>query len=97
MKVVTSFVHINIHWGEFCGPVERTEVDLPIYDFGEKKEIAVYKYHVKLKGYKPFSLFKCLETRQWLDNREIHSSISHHVIYYTKMFIDEFERKNELL
>jgi hypothetical protein len=96
MKTVMSFVHINIHWGEFCGPVERTEIDLPIYDSSREKEITVYKYYIQLRGYKPFSLFKCIDTKQWLDNDEIHSSISGHVIHYAKLFIDQFERKNRL-
>ena len=96
MHAVASFVHINIHWGEFCGPVERTELDLPIYDSRRGKEIAVYRYYIQLRGYKPFTLFKCIETNQWLDNGDIHSSISSHVIHYAKMFIDQFESKHAL-
>ncbi len=95
MKVAHSFVHINIHWGEFCGSVERTEKNIPIKD-AEEKETTVYRYHVQLRGYKPFTLFKCIDTNQWLDYSKIHTSISRHVIYYTKKFIDEFEMKNEL-
>ena len=76
MKAVSTFVRIYIHWGEFCGPVERTEIDLPLYSSGEEKEIAVFKYYVQLRGYKPFTLYKCIKTKQWLDNREIYSSIS---------------------
>jgi hypothetical protein len=96
MKAAIPFTHIKIHWGEFCGPVERTKIDLPIDDSNKKKEIAVYKYYVQLRGYKPFTLFKCIQTNRWLDNEEIHSSISTHVIHYAKMFIDEFERKHAL-
>jgi len=96
VKAISTFVHINIHWGEFCGPVERTEIDLPLYHSGAEKEIAVYKYYIQLRGYKPFTLYKCVETKQWLDNREIHASISNHVIYYAKIFIDQFECKNDL-
>jgi hypothetical protein len=96
VSAVSTFVHINIHWGEFCGPVERTEIDLPLYVSGEGKEIAVFKYYIQLRGYKPFSLYKIIETKQWLDNRDVHSSISNHVIHYAKFFIDQFEAKNEL-
>jgi hypothetical protein len=96
MTATIPFAHIKIHWGEFCGHVERTEIDLPLDDSGDKNETAVYKYYVQLRGYKPFTLFKCTQTNQWLDNDEIHSSISTHVVYYTKMFIDEFERKHAL-
>jgi hypothetical protein len=96
MKAEIPFAHINIHWGEFCGHVERTEIDLRIDDSGEKKEIAVYKYYIQLRGYKPFTLYKCIETKQWLDKGKIHSSISNHVIYYAKLLIDEFERKHAL-
>jgi len=96
MKATIPFTHIKIHWGEFCGHVERAEIDLPIDDSRETKEMAGYKYYVQLRGYKPFTLFKCIKTNQWMDNREIHSSISTHVIYYTKMFIDEYERNDAL-
>ena len=96
MKAAIHFAHIKIHWGEFCGHVERTEIDLPLDDFGEKNETAVYKYYVQLRGYKSFSLYKCIETKQWLDNGDIHYSISGHVIHYTKMFIDQFESKHAL-
>ena len=96
MKAVSTFVHIYIHWGEFCGPVERTEIDHHLYSSDEEKEIAVFKYYVQLKGYKPFTLYKCIDTKQWLDNGGIHFSISNHVIHYAKLFIDQFEMKNEL-
>jgi hypothetical protein len=95
MKTLHDFVHITIHWGEFCGLVERTEINVPI-NKEEEKETAVYRYYVQLRGYKPFALLKCIETHQWLDNDKIHLSISNHVIYYTKKFIEEFEIKNEL-
>ena len=95
MKTLHDFVHIKIHWGEFCGLVERTEINIPINSAGEK-ETAVYRYHVELRGYKPFLLYKCIETNQWLDNAKIHSSISNYVTYYAKKFIEEFEIKNEL-
>jgi hypothetical protein len=96
VKAVSTFVHIYIHWGEFFGPVERTEIDIPLYSSDEEKEIAVFKYYVQLRGYKPFSLYKCIETKQWLDNGDIHYSISGHVIHYAKMFSDQFERKHAL-
>jgi hypothetical protein len=92
VKAVSTFVHIYIHWGEFFGPVERTEIDLPLYSSDEEKEIAVFKYYVQLRGYKPFSLYKCIETKQWLDKIQSPD----HVIHYAKMFIDQFERKHAL-
>ena len=95
MKILHDFVHIKIHWGEFCGLVERTEINVKTNNT-EEKETEVYRYYVQLRGYKPFTLFKCIETNQWLDNTKIHSSISNHVIYYSKKFIEEFEIKNEL-
>ena len=84
---------INIHWGEFCGQVERTEVDL----LSPPRQIAeghpLYRYFMRLKGYLPFTLFKDVTSKQWIANPVIDPSISRQVVFYTQKFIDDFEGK----
>ena len=83
---------INIHWGEFCGPVQRTKINfLPSQ---KEKSHPLYKYYMQLRGYLPFTLFKDINTKQWIANPVIDPSISNQVIFYTKKFIDDFEMKN---
>ncbi len=76
---------INIHWGEFCGQVERTEIDL-LSSHKEKEEShPLYKYFLQLRGYLPFTLFKDIISKQWVvPNPVTDSSISSQVIFYTK-------------
>ena len=89
-------MRINIHWGEFCGPVERTEIKFPPPVGQEQKEnYPVYKYKMELRGYLPFTLFKNIHSKKWIVDQVIDSSISDHVIFYTKKIIDDFELKNE--
>jgi len=86
---------INIHWGEFCGVAERTEIDSPITANQKETKNLVFKYSLLLRGYLPFTLFKNLITREWMVGSPIHPSISKLVIFYTKKLIDEFEMKNK--
>jgi hypothetical protein len=88
-------MRINIHWGEFCGPVERTEIKFPLFENEQEKSFRVYRYYMKLRGYLPFALFKNILTKKWMANQAIDSSISDQVIFYTKKIIDDFELKNE--
>ena len=92
---------INIHWGEFCGEVERTEIDFLSSHKQKEKHHPFYKYFMRLKGYLPFTLFKDILSKQWISDPVIDASISRQVIFYTKKFIDDFEigqnRKNALL
>jgi len=85
---------INIHWGEFCGEAERTEVHFPPTANQSGKRNSVYQYYLLLKGYLPFTLLKNYLKRQWITGPAIDSSISNEVIFYTKKFIDDFELKN---
>lgn len=83
---------INIHWGEFCGQVQRTEIDSPQT---EKEEAhPFYKYFMQLRGYLPFTLLKDAISKKWIPGPFIDSSISTQVIFYTKKFIDDFEINN---
>ena len=50
-------MQINIHWGEFCGPVNRTEVEMTAITKQIKNPGKLYKYEIDLKGYLPFALF----------------------------------------
>jgi hypothetical protein len=84
---------INIHWGEFCGPVERTETNFVSTKKENDKNHPLYKYYMQLRGYLPFTLFKDIITKQWIANPVIDPSISNQVIFYTKKFIDEFESR----
>ena len=88
-------MRINIHWGEFCGPVERTEIKFPLVEQGQEENCPVYKYKMELRGYLPFTLFKNIHSKKWIANQVIDSSISDEVIFYTKKIIDDFELKNE--
>jgi hypothetical protein len=75
---------INIHWGEFCGQVERTEIDL-LSSHKEKEEShPLYKYFLQLRGYLPFTLFKDIISKQWVPNPVVDPSISRQVIFYAK-------------
>ena len=85
---------INIHWGEFCGQVERAEIDLLLPQKEKKISHPLYKYLIQLRGYLPFTLFKDAISKQWAPNHVIDSSISRQVIFYAKKFIDDFELKN---
>ena len=51
-------MRINIHWGEFCGPVERTEIKFPLVEQEQEENYPVYKYKMELRGYLPFALLK---------------------------------------
>lgn len=87
---------INIHWGEFCGEVERTEIDEPSPQSKQVEHHLFYKYKMQLKGYLPFTLFKEKISGQWIANTLVDGSISRQVIFYAKKLIDEFEAKNRL-
>jgi hypothetical protein len=88
-------MRINIHWGEFCGPVERSEIKFPPLVGQEQKEnYPVYKYKMELRGYLPFALFKNIHTKKWIANQVMDPSISDQVIFYTKKIIDDFELKS---
>ena len=89
-------MRINIHWGEFCGPVERSEIRFPLVEKEPGKSYPVYKYFMELRGYLPFTLFKNIHTKKWIANQAIDASISDQVIFYTKKIIDDFEVKHEL-
>jgi len=82
---------INIHWGEFCGQVERTEIDWLSTHKQKEKSHPLYTYFMRLKGYLPFTLFKDITSKQWIPDPTIDPSISRQVIFYTKKFIDDFE------
>ena len=59
-------MRINIHWGEFCGPVERTEINFSAPEIKDKNYPA-YNYYITLKGYAPFALLKNIHTiNGWL-------------------------------
>jgi hypothetical protein len=89
-------MRINIHWGEFCGPVERSEIKFPPLVGQEQKEnYPVYKYKMELRGYLPFTLFKNIHSKKWIADHVIDPSISDQVIFYTKKIIDDFELKSE--
>ncbi len=89
-------MHMNIHWGEFCGSVERTEINFSSVKNKLKNSYPAFRYDMKLRGYLPFSLFKNLNTKIWITGCTINSSISNQVIFYTKKIIDEFELKTQL-
>jgi hypothetical protein len=89
-------MYMNIHWGEFCGSVERTEISFLSPKNELKTGYPAFRYNMKLRGYLPFSLFKNLDTKIWITGCTINSSISNQVIFYTKKIIDEFELKTQL-
>lgn len=82
---------INIHWGEFCGQVERTEIDLLSPHKKKEEGHPLYKYFMQLRGYLPFTLFKDIISKQWVPDTVRDPSISRQVVFYTKKFIDDFE------
>jgi hypothetical protein len=86
-------MQMTIHWGEFCGSVERTEINFPSSKNETKNSYPAFKYDMRLRGYLPFSLFKNIQTKAWVRGYLIDPSISRQVIFYTKKFIDEFEVK----
>lgn len=86
------YYDINIHWGEFCGQGQRTEIDSPHLEKEESHPL--YRYLMQLRGYLPFTLFKDVISKKWTPNPLIDSSISDQVIFYTKKFIDDFEMNN---
>lgn len=88
-------MHMNIHWGEFCGPVERTEIIFSPQNKQHQPNYPAFRYDMKLRGYLPFSLFKNIDTKIWVTGCIINSSISNQVIFYTKKIIDEFELKTK--
>ena len=87
---------MNIHWGEFCGSVERTEISFLSPKNELKTGYPAFRYNMNLRGYLPFSLFKNIQTSAWLTGYLINPSISKQVIFYTKKIIDEFELKIKL-
>ena len=87
---------MNIHWGEFCGSVERTEINFLSPKNELKTGYPAFRYNMNLRGYLPFSLFKNIQTSAWLTGYLINPSISKQVIFYTKKIIDEFELKIKL-
>lgn len=89
-------MRINIHWGEFCGPVERTKINFSTLEIKDKNYPA-YNYDISLKGYARFALLKNIHTNKWLANPKVDSSISRQVIFYAKKIIDDFEYRNPLL
>ena len=86
---------INIHWGEFCGAAERTEIEFPITSNQKETKNLVFQYCLHLRGYLPFTLFKNFMTRQWVADSPVHPSISKPVIFYAKKLIDDFEMKSQ--
>jgi len=90
-------MRINIHWGEFCGPVERSEVKLAPHGKRRQDNCEAYKYETELKGYLPFALFKNIQTKQWILDQSVDPAISQQVIFYTKKIIDDFESEYKLL
>ena len=86
-------MHINIHWGEFCGSAERTEISFLSSKNKLKSGYPAFRYNMRLRGYLPFSLFKNIQTSAWMTGYLINPSISKQVIFYTKKIIDEFELK----
>lgn len=86
---------INIHWGEFCGTGERTEIHFPQAANQNETRNPVYQYYMQLRGYLPFTLFKNYITKQWKAAAPIDPSISTQVIFYTKKLIDDFELINQ--
>lgn len=89
-------MQINIHWGEFIGPVNRTEVKIKTMNKGTGNTAALYKYDIDLKGYLPFALFKNIETSKWLSAEAMHLPVSEQVVFYTKKIVDEYEIKCNL-
>jgi hypothetical protein len=93
--VIFTVMRINIHWGEFRGPVERTEIKFPLDEQELEENYWVYKYKIELRGYLPFTLFKNIHSKNWIAEEVIDPSISDQVIFYAKKIIDDFELKSE--
>ncbi|QEC66344.1 hypothetical protein FRZ67_03115 [Panacibacter ginsenosidivorans] len=89
-------MQINIHWGEFIGPANRTEVKANAINKETGNSIALYKYDIDLKGYLPFSLFKNIQTNKWLSPEVIAPEVSKQVIFYVEKIVDEYENKYNL-
>jgi hypothetical protein len=88
-------ITINIHWGEFYGAAERTEIHFPIGANPKEIKDSIYQYYMLLRGYLPFTLLKNYTTKQWIDTSPAEPSISKQVIFYARKIIDEFEIKNK--
>ena len=86
-------MQIKIHWGEFIGPVNRTEVKINTTNKETGNTSAFYKYDIDLRGYLPFALFKNIQTSQWVSEKAIHLPVSEQVVFYTKKIVDEYEDK----
>lgn len=95
-KEYITLMQINIHWGEFVGPVDRTEVKMLATEKGRRIQSELYKYKIDLKGYLPFELFKNKQTKQWLQMEKSISPPSRQVVFYTKKLVDEFEDKYKM-
>jgi hypothetical protein len=89
-------MQINIHWGEFIGPVNRTEVKIKTINKETGNATAHYKYDIDLRGYLPFALFKNIGTSKWLSAEAMHLPVSEEVVFYTKKIVDEYEIKYSL-
>jgi hypothetical protein len=89
-------MRINIHWGEFRGPVERTEVKISATAKSPENMCKLYKYDLNLRGYLPFVLLKNMQTGQWLNQEVATPAISKEVIGYAKQFVDDYEHKHNL-
>lgn len=89
-------MQINIHWGEFIGPVNRTEVKTNTINNETGNSSALYKYDIDLRGHLPFALFKNIQTSQWLSVEAMQLPVSEQVVFYTKKIVDEYEDKYSL-
>jgi hypothetical protein len=89
-------MQINIHWGEFIGPVNRTEVKKNTLNKETGNANTLHKYDVDLRGYLPFALYKNVQTNQWLSAEAVDAAISEQVIFYTKQIVDDYEDKYNL-
>lgn len=89
-------MQINIHWGEFRGPVNRTEVKMRATTKETEEPGMLYKYEIDLRGYLPFALFKNRQTKQWLPMEVMAPTLSKQVIFYTKKLVDAYEEQYNL-
>ena len=89
-------MQINIHWGEFIVPVNRTEVNKNTLNIETGNANTLHKYDVDLRGYLPFALYKNVQTNQWLSAEAVDAAISEQVIFYTKQIVDDYEDKYNL-
>ena len=89
-------MRINIHWGEFGGPIKRAEIKFSIYGNERKDEYGAYKNDTELQGYLPFALFKNNQTKQWVLDQPVDPCISDQENFYTKKMTEDVEQAYEL-